>query len=62
MLFYVDSFKNDNNWIYGGVYSTIKMEYKKEYDKEVFNKIYNLFKNNKNIKIEILDIKENEND
>jgi len=62
MIFYGDSFKNDNNWIYGGVYSTIKMEYKKEYDKIVFNKIYNLFKNDKNVKIEILSIEENKND
>lgn len=59
MIFYGDSFKNDENCIYGDVKSTIKMEYKQEYDKEVFNKIYNLFKNDKNVKIEILSIEEN---
>lgn len=56
MIFYGDSFKKDGNWIYGGVTSTIKMEYNQEYDKQVFNKIYNLFKDDKNVKIELLEI------
>lgn len=58
-VFYADSFRIEPNCIYGDIKNTIKMEYKQEYDKEVFKKIYNLFKNDKNVKIEIINIEEN---
>ena len=60
MIFYGDSFKTDKDeWITGDIKSTIKLRYDNNYDKEVFNKISNLFKNDKNVKIEIINIDEN---
>lgn len=61
MIFYGDSFRDykENNGCIGGLKNTIKMEYEQEYDNKVFKKIYNLFRNDKNVKIEILSIEEN---
>lgn len=57
-VFYADSFKEYPGCITGDLRNTIKMIYKPEYDKQVFKKIYNLFKDDKNVKIEILSIEE----
>lgn len=61
-VFYADSFKEYPGCITGDVKKTIKMTYSNNYDSEVFKKIYNLFKNDKNVKIEILSIEENKNE